>query len=491
MRPAAYITSTLVALSFATPAAAGEPPEDLSVPVEPSEIYGGEDTAACGWPTTVSMLGSCTGTLVHPEVVIYAAHCGSNYNAVTLGETVNGPKRQVQTDFCRTFPGGGPGKGNDWAFCKLAQPQLDIPIVPILMGCETDILQPGQLVTIVGYGNADTGPYGVKREVVTTINNISGDEASIGGGGKDSCQGDSGGPVFVQVADGSWRVFGITSYGGACGTGGMYSMMHVGIDWFEAESGIDLTPCHSADGTWGPTPACKGFPLDPGAGNSDWGVGCGGGPVGGQSVTCGPAACDEAADQTAPTVAIVSPADDTQLDAPNLMDNVATSITVDAADDPGGCGIMEVRLLINDKEVGGIDTVAPFAFENVSFPTGCWEIGAKAIDWVGNEALAEPHTLCINVEPPPPPDPATTSGGDTDSGGDSDSGTGGENPTTGTTDPSTNPNPNPGTSATAGSDSGGATGSPEAIACDCSSGHDPRGGLLLVIGLAMLRRRRR
>src|SRR5690606_11914233 len=175
---------------------------------------------------------------------------------------------------------------------------LDIPIVPILMGCETDVLKPGQPVTIVGYGNADNGPYGIKREVITTINNITNqNEASIGGGGKDSCQGDSGGPVYVQLEDGSWRVFGITSYGGACGGGGMYSMMHPGIEWFEKESGIDLTPCHQADGSWMPTPACKGFPLEPGAGNSDWGTGCGGGPVGGQCVPCGAAACDEAADQ--------------------------------------------------------------------------------------------------------------------------------------------------------------------------------------------------
>jgi hypothetical protein len=46
-------------------------------PEDPEAIYGGETVAVCGWPTTVSMQGSCTGTLVHPQVVVYAQHCGS------------------------------------------------------------------------------------------------------------------------------------------------------------------------------------------------------------------------------------------------------------------------------------------------------------------------------------------------------------------------------------------------------------------------------
>src|SRR5690606_27784357 len=128
----------------------------------------------------------------------------------------------------------------------------------------------------------------------------------------------------------------------------------------------------------------------------DWGSGCSGGPVGGQSATCGPTACDEAADTEAPTVQVATPADKTVLMAPDMKANVTTTIAVAAADNAGGCGVKEVRLLINGNEVGGVDTQEPFEFANVSFPTGCWEIGAKAIDWVDNEALAEPVTLCVN-----------------------------------------------------------------------------------------------
>jgi hypothetical protein len=270
-------------------------PTDAELPPT-SEIYGGTDVASCAWPSTVSLGGSCTGTLVHERVVIYAAHCGTGYGSVRLGESINGGTgRNVPTQQCKIFPGGEPGKGNDFAYCTLAQSVTDVPIVPILMGCEAeDYLVPGQQVTVVGFGNANTGPYGIKRQVTTTINSITAnDEAYIGGGGKDSCQGDSGGPVFVQVEDGSWRVFGITSYGGACGTGGYYSMMHKGMTWFESQTGYDLTPCHDADGTWNPGPDCTDFPLTPGVGSGTWANGCSGGAVTGHSGACGAPYADD------------------------------------------------------------------------------------------------------------------------------------------------------------------------------------------------------
>jgi len=253
-------------------------------------IYGGAPVAPCAWPTTVSLGGSCTGTLIHPELVVYAAHCGTNYGSIRLGDDIYG-NTAVATEYCRTYPGyTGVGNGNDFAYCRLAAPVDDYPIVPPLMGCETEALQPGQGVAVVGFGNADDNlGYGIKREVYTQLNYITQDnEAFVGGGGEDSCQGDSGGPVFVPLDDGSWRVFGITSYGGACGSGGYYSMMHLGMPWFEQDSGLDLTPCTDAQGNWDPGPGCTGFPTDPSMGGGSW-PSCSAGPLSGPSATCGQA----------------------------------------------------------------------------------------------------------------------------------------------------------------------------------------------------------
>lgn len=274
--------------------------DDDDAPASPddaptSPIYGGTTVSSCGWPSTVELGGACTGTLVHPQVVIYAQHCGTGYTSIRFGESINGgPGRNVPVSFCKTYSGGGPGTGNDFAFCKLAQAVNDVPIVPIAMGCETDEIAPGKSVTMVGFGEANTGAYGIKRQVTSSISSISSaNEVFIGGGGKDTCQGDSGGPVFMQIDDGSWRVFGITSYGGACGGGGYYSQMHRGMSWFEQQAGVDLTPCHDADGTWNPGPDCGDFPLHPGTPHGTWANGCSGDTLSGPSATCGDAYGDD------------------------------------------------------------------------------------------------------------------------------------------------------------------------------------------------------
>ena len=492
------VVSVLAFASFSllSAPAFADGPEAFSINLPVSEIYGGTEVAACGWPTTVSVEGNCTGTLVHPEVMIYAAHCGTGYTQIRFGESIDGgPGRTVPTEFCKTYPGGGPGAGNDWAFCKLAEPVTDVKIVPILMGCETDVLVPGTEVVIVGFGNADNGPYGIKREVTTTINEITPEgEAGIGGNGKDSCQGDSGGPVYVQLKnsvfgepyDDTWRVFGITSYGGACGGGGFYSMMHNGMEWFEQESGVDLTPCHDAQGNWQPSGACAGFPKEPGVGGGVWEEGCAAGAVGGASQMCG---MPTEPDDTAPTVMITDPIDGTEYPGPKEE----LVIQVDAQD--VGWGIKEVQLIINGDEIeGAVDSSVPYEFE-VTMPVGQWMLGAKATDLSDNIAYAEEVGIGVGE---PAPDPNETDSETSSSTSDSDSATGGTDGTGGSDSDSDS-----GEVGTAGSsDSNGDSGTSDSSAttggqdsedgCACAlSGDSGRGaslfGLLL---LGLLRRRR-
>lgn len=323
--------------------------DGLAADIPPDGIYGGNPTSTCEWPSAV-FLGGCTGTLVHPQVVIYAAHCGTDVPWVWLGEDSNQDAgRYVSTEQCMIYPGGEPGYGTDFAFCTLAEPIDDVPIVPPLMGCEAEILEPGLETWLVGFGNTDTGGFGTKYEVAVELQYIENDEAFLGGGGLAPCYGDSGGPAFVRLPadidpEQSWRVFGITSWGGECGGGGFYSMMHMGMSWFESESGYDITPCHDADGTWNPSPACAAFPIDPGVGAGAW-PSCGGGALSGVGTSCGPGGADPEGDSSgggeldtgdAPGVSddtsghddpTTSPADDTGAD-PGAQD--------DPADDPEG-----------------------------------------------------------------------------------------------------------------------------------------------------------
>jgi len=372
-------------------------------------------------------LGGCSATLVHPRVIIFAAHCGSNHNSVAFGESANSPARVVQTARCATRPGYQIGNGTDHAYCVLEQPVDDVAIVPILMGCETEVLEPGAEVEIVGFGYNDTGaPYGTKHQATTYLNSVQNDEAFIGGNGTDVCGGDSGGPAFIQLEDGTWRVFGITSYGDPnCLAGSYFSMMHIGMEWFESElaqEGIDLTPCHDADGTWNPTEDCGGFPTDPKTPAGDWASGCDQGTPSGWSSTCGP----PYGGGDPPVVTITSPADGEIFELEEGESSASVEVLADVTDPDSE--IDEVSLLVDGTDAGTIPGTDPPTW-TIDLELGDHSLQAIAIDEFSQQG--ESAVVEVSVEPAEPPEETGGSGtgsgsGESDDGGsdDGDTGTG-------------------------------------------------------------------
>jgi hypothetical protein len=290
---------------------------------DPSAIVGGTDAELCQFPATAVVLEGdetptmCSGTLVHPELVITAAHCITDERPVVglgFGETglVDAmPARVVEPIECVRHPQYEDFGEPDLGYCLLAEAVTDVPIVPLLDGCELELLQPGQAVTIVGFGGVNgfldeneelvVEGAGTKRWIEQEIHEL--DQTwvglSAGAAAASACFGDSGGSGLVQLSDGTWRVFGVASQlfdpgvpgppvppENLCGTGATYAVASWEIAWYEAQTGLDLTPCWDDAGAWQGGADCGDAPLEAHVGHGAWDAGCAGGPMAAMAETC-------------------------------------------------------------------------------------------------------------------------------------------------------------------------------------------------------------
>jgi Trypsin len=174
--------------------------DDLATSADP--VVGGTPATTCQWPTAVRIQG-CTATLVHPRLVTLAAHCldgGDLPKEILFGEDARHPERRVSIETCTSYPDFVVGR-SDVAYCTLTSEVRDVPATPIIMGCETDFLEVGTRLTLVGFGttSADAAETSdTKRWADVVLRRF----VSTGGsiqvtGGATSCLNDSGGPLYA------------------------------------------------------------------------------------------------------------------------------------------------------------------------------------------------------------------------------------------------------------------------------------------------------
>lgn len=323
-----------------------------------SRIAHGEEVKTCGFAPVILGPKNCTATLVHPKLVICAAHCGTQIRSVTFGEGIRKAGRRVAVDYCKKHPDHPGNEGTDWSFCVLKEEVTDIPIIPPAFGCELDEhFKVGQKVTQVGYG-ANKGKHpqvtggGIKRwgeNEITEMGFTHADNIKVGPNPKNvvGCPGDSGGPLLVKVKDGSWRTVAIASkYSGNCGAENpfnIYAGIKKAVTWIEQESKIDITPCFDSDGTWNPTKDCGGF-YSGGAGvEGSWDSGCKEAPKSGYSSTCG----EPFGELPTPKITLGAPKADSVIESPKMPAKVEFKAEIDG-EEPDQ---LTIGLVIDGKEL--------------------------------------------------------------------------------------------------------------------------------------------
>jgi trypsin len=248
-------------------------------------IIGGNLAARDEYPWYVHAVDGelCGGSLIHPDIVLSAAHCQVAFgSSVFIGSTElrgGDALETIDVEFTRQHPDYKEGpEVNDLLLIKLSSPS-SAPLVTL--NTDPDLPSGGQAVTVMGFGvTAFEGDISFDLLEVE-LDAYSFDDcnalltglvfeemhvcAGIPEGGKDACAGDSGGPLVDSL---TLEQYGIVSFGVECAlpdAPGVYIRVSSYMGWIQEficeNSDTPPTSCGEASPTGNPTLTPRATPT--------------------------------------------------------------------------------------------------------------------------------------------------------------------------------------------------------------------------------------
>lgn len=274
-----YLAPLLAIPAIASADPRSADPSSHATPTTDASVVGGSAVPEGKWPDAVAVLGSkgsCTGTLIAPDVVLTAGHCAEIDPSVVVANTVDYTSQGTRVHIKSTTAYPSWQSSYDVAVIVLAERITSIEPRKLGTSCTFRGFSNHMDVHLVGFGLTEEagtgdnthlneamapvvdpdcmGPYGCNHAVQP------GGEFVAGGGGTDSCFGDSGGPVYLDTPRGVIAI-GAVSRGvnGAqmpCGSGGIYVRTDKIADWIEETTGrtIAKDDCGADPSTPDPDP---------------------------------------------------------------------------------------------------------------------------------------------------------------------------------------------------------------------------------------------
>jgi secreted trypsin-like serine protease len=185
----------------------------------------------------------CTGTLIHKNFVVSAAHCLANFRGtlyIGFGRS-SSEFKYVKADSFAVNP-GYTGSFNKSVPADISVIELSAPAPagynPV--GIFKGTVARGATLSLAGFGQTDSGGSGRLYYTSVGVTSQTNNEITVYQGGTGSCYGDSGGPAYVSSGS-TLQVVGATSRGQAGCTGSsIYTNVAYHLNWLRSWTGVSL-----------------------------------------------------------------------------------------------------------------------------------------------------------------------------------------------------------------------------------------------------------